>query len=146
MLAPRHRLRLAVAQPGGLDLDGSLTWCVPGVPPGDAASGQGRRESRWILDGHVQGGNAEAHRADPLSEIQAHATPMSAAERDVTVADAPSDPDRGDPEPRAFDPPRHDVAHRRSQMTDAEPRLEVLAEVDVGALGSNTEEDAKQRA
>ena len=66
---------------------------------------------------------------------------MGAREGEIAVTDAPPDPDRGDPQPRPFDPPRYDVGQRRPQVTEAEPRVEVVIDVDMGAVRPNAEQD-----
>src|SRR6185295_9776370 len=49
-------------------------------------------------------------------------------------------PDRGDPQPRAFDAPAHDIRQRRPKAKEAEGDGNVLVQVDKRIAATHTEE------
>src|SRR5262245_27870071 len=113
------------------------------VLAGDPALGEGPGETFEVLDRHVQRGHAEAPHPDPLAEVDPHATPWRTAERHVTVTDAHADPDRRDPKPRSFDPPRRKVGDRCPEMPEPEARFELIVEIDVRRFRPDREEQAE---
>ena len=106
---------------------------LPRVTPWEPALGQCGGEAFDVLHCQIEGRDADAQLGDWFPEIDPNASPIRAAKRQVVLADAEADADRGDPAPRAFDPPRGEVARRGPEPKETEMRIElVVGEIDVG--------------
>src|SRR6185312_9752699 len=118
---------------------------APSVLAGDPALRQGSREPFWVLDGDVQRRRPEdAQAGHTLTEVDPDATRLHAVEGEDAVPDPAPDADRGDPEPRALDTPGTDVAHGRSKTAIPEPRVQLIAEIDIRVVRLHAEQDPKQ--
>ena len=82
--------------------------------------------------------------ADALAEVEADTARLHAIEGEDAVAESPSDPDRGDPGPRTFDPPRRDIADRCPKPAVAESGIELVTEIDIGRFWGDAEHDPQQ--
>src|SRR4029079_551481 len=74
----------------------------PGVRARDATGGQCSPETLEVLDREVERGSLDRPDLDRLAEIEPDATGRQTAECDVSVPEAATDADRGDPLPRTL--------------------------------------------
>jgi len=122
------------------------TGCLlsPGRPPSVAAgdappselSGERVEVVRWKVDGW----DPERSPGDWFVEVDPDAAVRAPAERDVTVSQAPPDPDCGDPGPGSLDSPGGKVRHRGPELVPAEANREVAVEIDPGVVAPDAEE------
>src|SRR6185295_16106377 len=108
-----------------------------------------RGERLEVVRRGIDRGDPEDEPADGLAEVHPDAAVRTSVERDVAVAQAPPDPDRGDPGPRTLDPPAGDVRQRRPERPPAERDADLavgpLADLDECLLATDAEQDAEER-
>ena len=103
---------------------------MPSVRTGHAATYQFRGKTVQIVRANIDRRDVEETPPHGLAEIDSNAAMRAAGEAHVAMADAPSDTDRGDPQERAFDPPRGEVGERRSKPEASEVEVDVVIDID----------------